>query len=460
MQIESSFFLRSENEISSKKKTLPKEVREFHYYKDLLLDVFFKFFNLSSTHESNSSKLQLQRSDLRLEINENLKSIKLCLKASMKETSSTSFLFNTHKEIFQLQASLLDLADHLLNYTSELDDTLQKSVYECLVLIFNRGELDLGGVGFDKKYQDFFMKPNAYATMSSNFKKNDLNYLKSKLKIACKYQSTFSKALKHVLNKSLQCEIKERDFFNLICVLAYFRLPEFRTKLLSAIVHKGDQLNEWRGNEYTLDNNANPEMTIKCVDSQFSWEEDFELFLKQHPDFQQNSKEIRNILSADTWQKRFHERNGTFFAFLYEWNYYIYKKMSNKEQIPWQALPGYSILVRSFLIELKEREILRYPLSLRQASLGILLNEKLLNIMMSLIYSKTKIFDGRSVYLVFDIMNQWMKTLLVHRKNIPSFFEFQFFFDGVVKVLDQDYCYSIGKCLVMLYNNFQLFSGF
>lgn len=461
IQTDSSFFIRSENDSFKKKTTLPKEVREFHYYKDILEELFFKFFNLSNTScGSNSTKLQLQRSDLRLAINENLKKIKESLKTSMKETSTySSFLFNTHNEIFQTQNSFLDLAEHLLNYTSELDDTLQKGVYECLTLIFKRGELDLGCMSFDSKYRDFFQNPNAYNTMSSMYKKNDLNYLKSKLKISLKYESLFNKVLKHVLNKSLQCDMKEKDFFNLICVLAYFRKSEFRNKLLSSIAHTDVNLDEWRGNEYSIETKFAPEMQIKCVDSQFSWEEDFEHYVKCHPDHQSNINELNAILHIEAWQKRFNERNETFFSFLYEWNYYVYKKMTFKDNIPWQALPGYGVLIKSFLVELKERDILKYPTSLKQAAVGFLINEKLLNIMVSILYHKTKVYDGKSAYLVFDLINQWMRALLQYKKTLPSLFEFGFFLEGVKKILDQDYCYSIGKCLLMIYNNIHIFSG-
>jgi len=62
--------------------------------------------------------------------------------------------------------------------------------------------------------------------------------------------------------------------------------------------------------------------------------------------------------------------------------------------------------------------------------------------------------------MTFDMINQWLKGLIQHNKSLPKFFDFSFFFEGIVMVLDQDYSYSIGKCVLMIYNNFLLFSGF
>lgn len=126
---------------------MPKEVRDFYTYKENLIDSVFKLYNNNS-----SIKSQLQRSDLRLQIAQNLTKIKESLKSSMKNTPTSSFLFNNDQELFNMQTSLIELADHLLTYLDEFDDTLQKATHECLKLIMNRGELDLGCMGFPTKY--------------------------------------------------------------------------------------------------------------------------------------------------------------------------------------------------------------------------------------------------------------------------------------------------------------------
>jgi len=249
IQKDSSFLIRSESE-TSKKLALPKEVREFLTLKDHVLDSFFKLYDPHNL--GNSMKSQLQRSDLRLEIDKNLNKIRESLKTSMKKEPISSFLFNNNKELLNTQNALIELCEHLLNYAEEIDETLQKSTYECLKLILNRGELDLSCMGFEPKYAQFFEPETSFDAFlkNPNFKKEDQNHLKNKLKIALKYQEVFFKALKYVLNKFPQSEGKEQGFFDNLCVLAYFRVPEFRSKFLHCIVRKDDEVKEWKGSEW------------------------------------------------------------------------------------------------------------------------------------------------------------------------------------------------------------------
>ncbi len=275
--------MRSESE-TSKKLALPKEVREFHSLKENLIDHVFKLYNPSNS--GNSMNSQLERSDLRLKIVEDLTKIKESLKISMKQTPVSSFLFNNQKELFNTQSALIELANNLLNYVDELDATLQKSAYECLKLIFNRGELDLGCMGFDSKFLKIF-EQNDYETVlkHSSIKKNDHSYLKNKLRISMMYQECFYKALKHVLNKYHQIEEKERGFFDNLCVLAYFRVSEFRNKLLACIERKDDEIIEWRGNEWGIDDPINDDMRDSSLISLFSWGKDFNNYLKVNRNF-------------------------------------------------------------------------------------------------------------------------------------------------------------------------------
>lgn len=273
------------------------------------------------------------------------------------------------------------------------------------------------------------------------------------------YQEYFTKALKHVLNKFPQCEKKLRGFTDNILVLAYFRLPDFRHKLLSSIIRKDDEISEWRFHEWGIDEKVTDDMRESSLISQFSWEKDFNHYLKTHTHGTKLHEEIQLIVNSESWQKRFHERNETFFYFLCEWNHYVHKKMLFKNHIPWQDLPGYRILLKSFLVELKNREIVKYPETLKRAASEFLLNEKLLNIFLSLLYNKTKVYDAPSTFITFEMINEWLKAILQHKKILPSFFEFSFFLEGITKVLEQDHAYSIAKCLLTIYNNFVLFSG-
>jgi len=57
------------------------------------------------------------------------------------------------------QSILIDIANHLLQYADDIDETLREGYYDCLKIIINRGEFDLNYMGFDDSY--IFLLENA-----------------------------------------------------------------------------------------------------------------------------------------------------------------------------------------------------------------------------------------------------------------------------------------------------------
>ena len=99
---------------------------------------------------------------------------------------------------------------------------------------------------------------------------------------------------------------------------------------------------------------------------------------------------MKEILNDKSWQNRFSKRGQVFYDFIEEWARYVNRTIVIKDHIPWQDLPGYNAIVKAFLIELKMKDVKRYPESLIRASHSLLVNEKLLNTYITIIYNKTK----------------------------------------------------------------------
>lgn len=59
------------------------------------------------------------------------------------------------------------------------------------------------------------------------------------------------------------------------------------------------------------------------------------------------------------------EKRNCFFFFLKEWFDYVNKTVVTKDHVPWLELPGYLIIIRAFLIEIKTRDIKIYPEALK-----------------------------------------------------------------------------------------------
>lgn len=101
---------------------------------------------------------------------------------------------------------------------------------------------------------------------------------------------------------------------------------------------------------------------------------------------------MQEILEKDDWQKRIKKRGVAFFNFLGEWAHYMRKKVVIvEENFPWQDIPGYRVLLKAMFVELKTQPIIGYSDALISASKKMLLNEKLLNTYVAILYKKTKL---------------------------------------------------------------------
>lgn len=79
-----------------------------------------------------------------------------------------------------------------------------------------------------------------------------------------------------------------------------------------------------------------------------------------------------------------------FFNFLSDWVHYIKKKVVIEENFPWQDIKGYRILLKALFCEMKLKPISGFSDAMITASRKMLLNEKLLNTYVAIIYKRTK----------------------------------------------------------------------
>ena len=86
------------------------------------------------------------------------------------------------------------------------------------------------------------------------------------------------------------------------------------------------------------------------------------------------------------------KRGIAFFYLVKYWIEYIELIVVKTRDIQWKYFPGYNKIVRCILAEMKKRPILDYPDALKIACFRLLSNEKLLNPMMLIIFSKANIF--------------------------------------------------------------------
>jgi hypothetical protein len=195
-----------------------------------------------------------------------------------------SFIYKSSESLLAAQKLLTGLARNLLDYCDEVPITLKPVIYECLTLILNRGEFDLNFMGFGKGYKELMSpsKSQTKAVDAANMK-IDMKNVDQKLKVCLTYQTFLYQALQKVLEKLNQKGIpdKEREFVEQFTAIAYFRIPEFRNKLLENLIRKEDPIiDEWRGTEWGLDEEILEEQKNQQFVSLFDWENEFYVYLR------------------------------------------------------------------------------------------------------------------------------------------------------------------------------------
>ena len=319
------------------------------------------------------------------------------------------------------QRTLIHLAKNYIEYADEVVITIRPMVYENLTLLINRGEFDLNFMGFTD------IGPG-------KGQKNDAKLLQKKVEICQEYQ-----ALLYLMLNKIHLKIndkglpeREKEFVDVFVAHAYFKIPEFRAKLLEWITKEDANLpiQEWRGAEWVIDERPESQK-IQYFASMFDWEKDFYQHLKTTEGGQKNYEVLKKILEDEELKERVSKKGVAFYLFLTEWANQVERTIVTKEAVPWPDIPGYTTLIKSFLIDLKTKDVRRYPEAMIQASCSLLRNDKLLNTFLPIIYQKTRIYDSSNVFAVFELINRWFETFTENNKSIPSTFDYGFFFKGI-----------------------------
>lgn len=84
-------------------------------------------------------------------------------------------------------------------------------------------------------------------------------------------------------------------------------------------------------------------------------------------------------------------------------------------------------MVGAILNELEKREIIEYPDALIDATISLLANDKMLNVMIKILFKKTNVYNANQVHKALIIAKKWFKRLHKMQTNVPSSFDCNFF---------------------------------
>lgn len=127
--------------------------------------------------------------------------------------------------------------------------------------------------------------------------------------------------------------------------------------------------------------------------------------------------------------------------------------------IQWKYFPGYNKLVRSFLCEMKKKDLVKYSESLMRTSVYLLTNDRLVSLIFSIVLEKTNIYDSRSVLKSFDLIGRYLDSLTKEKKLLPQTFNYISFYKALKIILEGDFSYSIAKVLALIYNHYLHFNS-
>lgn len=141
----------------------------------------------------------------------------------------------------------------------------------------------------------------------------------------------------------------QREFAELFCAYAYFRLPKFRKEVLTAITRNDDpEIEEWRGTEYSLTEGMQSTERETSFKLMFDWENNFYNMIESEEDYSKTEAKLMELMRTNDWEIRMKKRGGAFFAFVRYWVTYIESIVVNSKHISWRYFPGYNKILLSF----------------------------------------------------------------------------------------------------------------
>ena len=359
----------------TKLDSFPPEIQAIRDMSASLQDIIYEISTQENKHSASKySVLNKQAIIKTLELTTHLKS-KL----------GTSFNYQSKLHLFEAQESLISLGKRLLKYIDELSQDLQASSYSLLHEIATRKEFDLSSLGFEKMGD--FMKTNANSFKFKN-SSDSLRHFKSQVLIAQKYEKFLYETLEVVLNKMADygMQPQEREFVALFLVIAFFRIPVFRKKLVTAIV-------ESQGSKFKTHSSEFPDKTSNSYFlSHFDWDGEFYEVLNEDKRSEENKEILKNLFERlnAKWEERLGDKE-LIFLFTSEYFKYIQRQIHTKEMMPWTYLPGYLVVKANFLRSIEEHDFESLPSSLVNAISSLLPDETLFKTVFNIIVFKIQL---------------------------------------------------------------------
>lgn len=151
------------------------------------------------------------------------------------------------------------------------------------------------------------------------------------------------------------------------------------------------------------------------------------------------------------WIQRLSKRESDFYYFV-GYLVMILGEIGKKLKVlKWKYFPGYTKIVRSFLIEMKKTPLSEYTSTMIHASTNLLVNEDLINILLPLITQKIDINNNSSLTRGLKIVWNYFFLVTNHCElMLPQIFNYLYFFKIIKVVFQSQSSFAIAKILVLV----------
>lgn len=407
----------------NQRPTMPAEVQQISSITETLNAMF------ASGDTREGSLFSARSSDIREHINK-VKDLCTLLRTSKKQ-SMVSFIYESKGDMLQAQGCFLDTGEHFLRYADIAPYAVRPFYYEGLIHVLRRGELDLGALALTEEDEKLKQKRIPNGIRYRTFLRGLLLSALGKMKL-----------------KGVDKKIQQYTEF--VCAVCYFRVPEYRKVFLRSIREKPiETVSDW-----TYEENHEFEEIQTHILPMFDWQNLFYHFL---PANAEEDSLLTEVLNDSVWKKRVAKRGIAYFRLLTEWATHVRRLFLDKN-IPWLEIPGYSILIATFLSELKTRSMFEYTNVLGQCACSLLYNPHLLTLFVRILYQKTNVYSVEVTMEAFEMLNKWFMQLWDSNKGLPITFDEGFFIEGQRISLGNDIGTNVAKTLWFLYRNYHVLS--
>lgn len=401
------------------KVTLPLEIQQIAAITEELGGIY------SSGDQREASLFSSRTSDVRDQITR-LKELCTLLRSTRKQ-SMISFIYESKGDLIQAQIILLDTGEHLLRFADVTPYAVRPFYYEALIHVLRRGELDLGSLSLTEEDQKLVSK---------------------KLPGALRYRSFLRSVLTAALTKMKVKGIdkKTQQFTEFTCAVSYFRVPEYRRAFLTIIQEKEiGVVPEWTNSQEIGDIQTH-------IFPMFDWQQLCYQFLPVAPE---EDTKLRCVLEEVVWRRKVAKRGVVFFRLLAEWAAHV-RRLFLDRNIPWGEIPGYTVLVRTFLWEMKTKNLHDYPAVLSLCSCSLLNNPALFSPLLHTLFPKTNLHSLDSISDGLELLNNWLFHLYETHGSLPITFDEAYFIEGLKLCLACDVGANVAKCIWVIYRNYQI----